>query len=311
MAIFTGIIGYSVIDLGFDKALIRSSFTQQGSIDVTPELANVFTSGVASKNLLAGELLEFVNTGQAGVSGLGDLGSEIRFWAGDTFANRASAPFNVDQDGDLTAQDIKISNLFFRRHTWILPFESVDGYSIATGGGSGAIVGGLGIQVTAAAILNAITRIYVTEFYSVIPDTSKNPSIQFAAKMNDVAAQNVYVVWGSQNGWDTSIKNFGFFAKRIAGVGTETVYGVYRSSAANEVLTIMTGIDPNDIHSYRAEITDSGATIKYWVDNNLMATVIPGWSNWTSDDFFSIGVKDLVAESTPSYYWNFVMQQDL
>lgn len=99
---------YSVLDLGFTKLLVKVSV--DGALELsTPELANVFTSGVAPKSLLAGELLEFVDTGQAGVSGLGDLGTDIRFWAGDTFENRASAPFRVDQNGEVIASDLTIT----------------------------------------------------------------------------------------------------------------------------------------------------------------------------------------------------------
>lgn len=38
----------------------------------------------------------------AGISGVGTAASDIRFWAGASFANRASAPFRVTQAGQLT-----------------------------------------------------------------------------------------------------------------------------------------------------------------------------------------------------------------
>src|SRR3990167_6972156 len=43
---------YSILDLGFNKSLSKDI-----SFDVTPELANVFTSGLAPKNLNSGELI--------------------------------------------------------------------------------------------------------------------------------------------------------------------------------------------------------------------------------------------------------------
>ena len=53
MAIFIGEQNYNILDLGFDKSLIKA-----GSVlapdDITPELVNTFIQGVASKSLLAG-----------------------------------------------------------------------------------------------------------------------------------------------------------------------------------------------------------------------------------------------------------------
>ncbi|MEK6878887.1 MAG: hypothetical protein AABY22_04730, partial [Nanoarchaeota archaeon] len=47
---------YSVLDLGFDKNLTKNIVGAQGPIP-TPELVNVFTSGLAPKNLNSGELI--------------------------------------------------------------------------------------------------------------------------------------------------------------------------------------------------------------------------------------------------------------
>lgn len=60
MAIFTNTIEYSITDLGFTKLLTKASPVQDIT-DVPPELANVFTSGVAPKSLIGGELVEEVN----------------------------------------------------------------------------------------------------------------------------------------------------------------------------------------------------------------------------------------------------------
>ncbi len=38
---------------------------------------------------------------RAGINGYGTSGSEIRLWAGSTYANRATAPFRVNQDGEI------------------------------------------------------------------------------------------------------------------------------------------------------------------------------------------------------------------
>ena len=42
----------------------------------------------------------------AGMDGSGSLGSSVRFWGGASYANRATAPFRVTQDGSLTATGV-------------------------------------------------------------------------------------------------------------------------------------------------------------------------------------------------------------
>src|SRR3990167_4171644 len=113
---------YSVLDLGYNKSLTKNLLSSN-LIETTPELSNVFTSGVAPKNLIAGELIEFLDTGQAGISGIGTLGTDIRIWAGATFEDRASAPFRVDQDGNVTGTTITLTNA-------ILTNVTIDGGTI-------------------------------------------------------------------------------------------------------------------------------------------------------------------------------------
>lgn len=55
--------------------------------------------------------IELGTTGtiNAGIEGAGTAGTSIRFWAGNTYANRTTAPFRVDQAGNLTATSATIS----------------------------------------------------------------------------------------------------------------------------------------------------------------------------------------------------------
>lgn len=46
----------------------------------------------------------------AGISGIDGDGTEIRFWAGDTFEDRSSAPFRVQEDGTVYASAIHVLN---------------------------------------------------------------------------------------------------------------------------------------------------------------------------------------------------------
>src|SRR3990167_2368370 len=174
---------YSVLDLGYNKSLTKSTF-DINLIETTPEMSNVITSGVAPKSLTSGELIsEFeqkagtlfsgnsafdntetgyrlgidpsdslakfyignttsylnwtgtalviagslsATTGTIGGFEIGsdyirDLansmglastvtgGDDVRFWAGDTYANRATADFFVLESGAVTASNITIT----------------------------------------------------------------------------------------------------------------------------------------------------------------------------------------------------------
>lgn len=69
---------------------------------------DVTTAGTLTiRGALATKLIEVGSGGvsNAGISGLTDAGSSsIRFWAGDTAANKAIAPFRVTDDGQVTMQ---------------------------------------------------------------------------------------------------------------------------------------------------------------------------------------------------------------
>lgn len=53
--------------------------------------------------------LSIIDVGKSGLSNVGDKGTDIRIWAGATFENRATAPFRVDQDGNLVATSATLS----------------------------------------------------------------------------------------------------------------------------------------------------------------------------------------------------------
>ena len=77
-------------------------FTISGSTFLATNL--VFTSGAANTANIT------VGTGAtAGGLNSASAGSDIVFWAGSTFANRATAPFRVDANGNLTATSATIS----------------------------------------------------------------------------------------------------------------------------------------------------------------------------------------------------------
>lgn len=100
MAIFVNELGYDITDLGYDKLITKEDFLSLASLETTPELANVFTSGVAPKSLTGGELIEDVNM----VSGFLQS-SNFESGSAGWQLTPTSAEFNIDASfaGELTA----------------------------------------------------------------------------------------------------------------------------------------------------------------------------------------------------------------
>ncbi|HHY13012.1 MAG TPA: hypothetical protein GX529_10335, partial [Firmicutes bacterium] len=54
---------------------------------------------------------EYIDLGNAGLSNTGTTDNDIRFWAGKSYANRTTAPFRINQKGQLTATQANISGV--------------------------------------------------------------------------------------------------------------------------------------------------------------------------------------------------------
>ena len=75
-----------------------------------PEDADRTITAINGGLIITGRIeLGTTGTVNAGIDGAGTAGTSIRFWAGNTYANRATAPFRVDQAGNLTATSATIS----------------------------------------------------------------------------------------------------------------------------------------------------------------------------------------------------------
>lgn len=68
-------------------------------------------------------------------------GTDIRFWAGDTFANRATAPFRIDELGNAVVTSLKRKDF----HLFTI-FESLDGYYTGCAGTGTLTTGSTGVH---------------------------------------------------------------------------------------------------------------------------------------------------------------------
>lgn len=87
---------------------------KQEPIQPRPNEQVVETSQVFSNKGIPGEKIgPIVDTGNAGITSVGDLPSSIRGWAGSTFADRANAPLRYDKEGNFVATSATINGRTF------------------------------------------------------------------------------------------------------------------------------------------------------------------------------------------------------
>jgi hypothetical protein len=193
--------------------------------------------------------------------------------------------------------------------TWKLSFESIDGYSKYLPGTAQLIPQIQALVFLNSEVLNHVARLWVGEVYNVPLVITKNPCIQFSMKVRFPDHTDVYVVWGSDNPiGNPYVKYFGFKTKHGQ---PQKVFGCYRVSSTQEVEVEMSGVSPNQPHFYRAEVLNQGATLLFYVDGNLKASVSPQWGSWDTDYLFSISLKTFIEESVEHYFWNFTIEQDI
>ena len=113
-------------------ALTATSATIAGTITATAGVIGGFNIG-------ADYIRDVANS--MGMASTVTGGDDVRFWAGASFANRATAVFNVDEAGNTTVNSLRRKDFH-----WFTLFESIDGYGKSTQGtGSFALSGGNGI----------------------------------------------------------------------------------------------------------------------------------------------------------------------
>ena len=210
---------------------------------------------------------------------------------------------------DHAAQSV-VYDKITKYQSWNLPFESIDGYSTSIGGNGSITPNFQALEFMVPDTDEDEVRIWVGEVYNVTPSIAKNPKMTFSMKLGDAWAYDTYVLWGNYSAWQ--VVEAEYIGIKVKHDDDEKVYGVYRLSSLSETETELAGVDPADPHLYTVEVEDDGATIKFYVDNVLKATVYPGWSAWTSDYLFSIGTKATTdGENPPAFFWNFQISQDV
>lgn len=222
------------------------------------EFADIFSTGtiVSTGGTIGGfeigsdYIRDTANT--MGIASTVTNSDDIRFWAGSSFLNRATAPFRVTESGALF-----IGSLVWTKITILTSFESLDGWSQTVGIGSSADIRIGSLQLIAGATAQMAIRmagILVIRF-------TKNPIFQTLLQFTSTTTQTAW--FGMGVGSDTTSDSFGFHVVN----GTLTTFTQH---ANNITETTVTATLTNQ-NIYRAEMT-SGTKVDFYINGTLVST---------------------------------------
>ena len=132
-----GFLNVYLLASGQNKLVYRNFIKEAAGVKRYPQdyaqihhlNASKLTAGTIGANLAMAATLSIQDgeTIKAGMTAVGTGDNNVRIWAGDTFANRATAPFRVTQAGALVATNATITGSIRANE-----FLNIDGVSILT-----------------------------------------------------------------------------------------------------------------------------------------------------------------------------------
>ena len=273
------------------KEKIELPMSLKDDVDLVPLLGG---SRMGASEIIRGAGDKIFKVGEKGI------------WLGNAvFGN---APFKVDVNGNLTAQDIAIGALKWLKLTFIPTFESVDGWYKSAVGTGATITPYVGIcKLTTGNAVGDQTKIAITPPFGG-PDAAKNPYFQATIDFSTSPTyQDVAVGVGSTNPFAPT----DFFGFRWSKADAK-MYAYYFLNSV-ETKTEIVGFSTSISNILRAEMSDNGDTIKYYVNGVLKVThTAAGGPGSGTDVYFCFDNKCQVATyNLEAYIWNVIYSQDL
>ena len=123
-------------------------------------------------------------------------GTDIRFWAGDTFANRDIAPFRIDESGNAVVRSLRRNDFH-----WFTIFESIDGYTQSTAGtGTISTVAG-GVRSTTGTVsgnTNHLSKFVLTGSSNSFT-WDKKRSLTFTIYLGSATSDSIFIGCGNMD----------------------------------------------------------------------------------------------------------------
>lgn len=215
-----------------------------------------------------------VGTG-ANLAGLNsaNAGTDIAIWAGATFANRATAPFNVTAAGGVTGTNMTGAGIF-AQYIFSTIFETAGRFTTSSVGSGSSTFDNTGLTITTGATGSSYNETYPSFSGTAYDYTLRTSYFSVNASMTTqgtdrhcIFGPGLLAISGGADGITYTGKHYGFKLNRVASVST--------NSATNGDGTTETATAIGGVETTRALYTaqKNGTTnIEYYVDAALVAT---------------------------------------
>lgn len=239
-----------------------SGFTIDGATGYA-EFANVFVSGEieASSGTIGGFVIKSDHIRDAansmGLASTVSASDDVRFWSGDTFANRASAPFRVSEAGNMA-----VSSLERNDYHWFTVFESLDGFS--KGGNNLPLLNPDHVILQTTATSTHTSELQKLASYSNNFTWNKRRKMKCGIVFGTNTLQYIDIVTGGVS-YGSDIRQFGF---RVL---NGTLYALSNHGAGEEATSIEASIAIGTIYELEARL-NPGVDVTFYKNGSLVAT---------------------------------------
>ena len=206
---------------------------------------------------------------------------------------------NLEISGKIKAESIE-----WKGRTIIPVFESLDGWitSIDSDGSITPYVGT--VEVTPGTTTDDVTELHIEGASENITMTN-NPFFQATIKVGDITYQDMEICSGYSAFAPAYGTRFGFRWS-----ATDNKLYAFHYASSSETKTEMTGISMEGyVNHYRAEMSDGGDTIKFYVNGVLKATHTNADCGVDTSILISMGGKNISGQNG-IYFSNLIFAQD-
>lgn len=271
--------------VGFTPAGVNAIFsgpTGTPTFTVTPAGAMTSTSGAIAAFTIAGTTLSATNltitsgaantanivvgTGStAGGLNSANSGTDIAFWAGSTFANRATAPFRVNAQGDLIATSV--TTLSIPKILLTTNFEDIARFST---GGTAPTLNNNGLILATSAVAGNMSILLWT-LSSATGMAAFAGSPKFSCCMNTFVIANAGVIYvgigdpRSGGTFSATANHIGF--KIVISGGAANLYGTQADGTTENATSSLTTLANTDTLDLICIVNGTTSVDYYWRKN--------------------------------------------
>ena len=194
-----------------------------------------------------------------------------------------SDKLQIDSNGNIVADSLKVGKLFYKRFTVTPSLESLDGWKTSIVGTGASITPQVGlVTLIGGNVVGNTTIMYIEQGVNI--STDWNPTFQCYSilSLETIPLGDVFIGFGNTSPYSASPQYIGFELLASGNVLSATIK---KSTQSAEKVTI-TGIATDIFHSYKINVNNTEKKVYFYIDDILKATII--YSGVILDSDFSI-----------------------